>query len=109
VLESQRAAAALLRPGVKVAELYHTVIEVARGFIPAFRMEHVGHGIGVEHHEAPPLIGTGDAVLEVDMVINVETLHLDTEQGGFAVEDTYRITAEGAEQWTGFDRTARLG
>jgi Xaa-Pro dipeptidase len=104
VLDSQRAAAALLRPGVRVTALYDAAISTAREVLPSFRMEHVGHGIGVEHHENPPLIGTGEVVLEADMVINVETLFLDPDHGGFAVEDTYLITPTGAEQWTRFDR-----
>jgi len=103
-LESQRAAAELLRAGRPVRELYDVAIRVARTRIPTFRMEHVGHGLGVEHHENPPLIGKGDAVLEADMVINVETLFLDPEHGGFAIEDTYLVTDTGAEQLTGFDR-----
>ncbi|WP_431281132.1 M24 family metallopeptidase [Humitalea sp. 24SJ18S-53] len=109
VLDSQRAAAALLRPGVPVAELYRAAIATAREVLPRFRMEHVGHGIGVEHHENPPLIGSGDVVLEANMVINVETLFLDPIHGGFAVEDTYLITPSGAEQWTGFDRNPTVG
>jgi Xaa-Pro aminopeptidase len=108
VLDSQRAAAALLRPGVPVSRLYEEAIRVARGFIPEFRMEHVGHGIGVEHHENPPFIQRGGTLLEPDMVVNVETLYLDPRHGGFAVEDTYRITETGAEQWTQFDRSARI-
>jgi Xaa-Pro dipeptidase len=103
-LESQRAAASLLKAGRPVRELYDSAISVARSRIPTFRMEHVGHGLGVEHHENPPLIGKGDAVLEKDMVINVETLFLDPEHGGFAIEDTYLVTETGAEQLTGFDR-----
>jgi Xaa-Pro dipeptidase len=103
-LDSQRAAAALLCAGRTVRELYQSAIGVARRRIPTFRMEHVGHGLGVEHHENPPLIGKGVAVLEKDMVINVETLFLDPEHGGFAIEDTYLVTETGAEQLTGFDR-----
>ena len=109
MLDAQRAAAALLRPGARVSELYHTAIEVARRNVPNFRMEHVGHGIGVEHHENPPLTGSSDVCLETDMVINVETLYLDPVYGGFGIEDTYLITPNGAEQWTHFDRTIQLG
>lgn len=109
VLDSQRAAAALLGPGVPVTKLYHAAIATARRVLPHFRMEHVGHGIGVEHHENPPLIGSGNAVLEADMVINVETLYIDASHGCFAVEDTYLITPSGAEQWTRFARDPRLG
>ena len=108
MLDSQRAAAALLRPGVPVAALYDCAIEVARRDIPGFRMEHVGHGIGVEHHESPPLTGSSDVRLEAGMVINVETLYLDPEHGGFGIEDTYLITPAGADRWTRFDREILL-
>jgi len=109
MLDSQRAGAAMLRPGVSVSDIYKKAIEVARKSIPDFRMEHVGHGLGVEHHENPPLTASSDVVLEADMVINVETLYLDPEFGGFGIEDTYLITADGAEQWTHFDRAIQLG
>ncbi|WP_102225807.1 M24 family metallopeptidase [Acidimangrovimonas sediminis] len=108
VLDSQRAAADLLCAGRPVRELYDLCIRTARDWIPTFRMEHVGHGLGVEHHENPPLIGTGTATLEADMMINVETLFLDPVHGGFAIEDTYLVTETGAEKLTGFDRTPVL-
>ncbi|MEI4472349.1 Xaa-Pro peptidase family protein [Frigidibacter sp. MR17.24] len=107
-LDSQRAAAELLCAGRPVRELYDIAIRTARDRIPTFRMEHVGHGLGVEHHENPPLIGTGEAVLEADMMINVETLFLDPVHGGFAIEDTYLVTETGFEQLTGFDRNPIL-
>ena len=108
MLDSQRAAAELLCAGRPVRELYDIAVRVARDSVPTFRMEHVGHGLGVEHHESPPLIGTGEAVLEADMMINVETLFLDPVHGGFAIEDTYLVTETGAEQLTGFDRNPVL-
>lgn len=109
MLDSQREAAAMLRPGVRVADIYLKAIEVARRSIPDFRMEHVGHGIGVEHHESPAFTASSNVVLEADMVINVETLYLDPVCGGFGIEDTYLITESGADQWTHFDRTIHLG
>lgn len=109
MLDSQREAAAMLRPGVRVSDIYLRAIDVARRSIPDFRMEHVGHGIGVEHHESPAFTASSEVVLEADMVINVETLYLDPVFGGFGIEDTYLITASGADQWTHFDRAIQLG
>lgn len=109
MLDSQRAAAAMLRPGARVSDIYARAIEVARCSIPDFRMEHVGHGIGVEHHENPPFTGSSTVTLEADMVINIETLYLDPDIGGFGIEDTYLVNEHGAEQWTRFDRAITLG
>jgi Xaa-Pro aminopeptidase len=109
MLDSQREAATMLRPGASVSQIYQKAIEVARRSIPDFRMEHVGHGIGVEHHENPPFTGSSTVLLEPNMVINVETLYLDPIIGGFGIEDTYLITEYGVEQWTHLDRTIQLG
>ena len=109
VFGAQRAAAALLGPGVSVRDLHRAATETGSAMVPSFRNEHVGHGLGVEHHENPPLIATSKAALEENMVINVETVFFDKTLGGFGVEDTYLITANGSEQWTSFERSPVLG
>ena len=109
VRDAQQRAAALLRPGVTAGEIYETAIQAAREQIADIRMEHVGHGIGVEHHESPALIHGSSQELEANMVINVETLYNDVERGAFTLEDTYLITEEGNERWTELSRELPLG
>ena len=109
VRDAQQRAAALLRPGVTAGEIYETAIQAAREQIADIRMEHVGHGIGVEHHESPALIHGSSQELEANMVINVETLYNDVERGAFTLEDTYLITEDGNERWTELSRGLPLG
>ncbi len=109
VRDAQQRAAALLRPGVTAGEIYGTALETAREQIADIKMEHVGHGIGVEHHESPALIHDSSQELEANMVINVETLYNDVERGAFTLEDTYLITEDGSERWTELSRELPLG
>jgi len=60
--------------------------------IPDYRRTNVGHGLGVEIHELPDLVPESDAVLERNMVINVETPYYYFGIGGFSCEDTLRLT-----------------
>ena len=108
VMNGQTQGEALLRPGVTAGEIYAATVDGLRRSLPDARMEHVGHGIGVEHHESPALIHGNAQALEPNMVINLETLFHDAEHGAFAVEDTYLITADGHERWTHLSRELGL-
>ncbi len=108
VLEGQQRGAALLRSGVTAGEIYDATLAAVREEIPGIKMEHVGHGMGVEHHESPALIYGSRQELEPNMVINVETLYNDPEHGAFTVEDTYLITENGSERWTELPRELSL-
>ena len=108
VMRGQAQGEALLRPGVSAGEIYAATVDGLRQELPQARLEHVGHGIGVEHHESPALIHGNTQALEANMVINLETLYYDPEHGAFAVEDTYLITADGHERWTHLSRELGL-
>ena len=108
VMHGQTQGEALLRPGVTAGEIYAATVDGLRQFLPNARPEHVGHGIGVEHHESPALVHGNTQALEPSMVINLETLYHDAEHGAFAVEDTYLITQDGHERWTHLSRELGL-
>lgn len=108
VLQGQAQGEALLRPGVTAGEIYAATVDGLRQSLPDARPEHVGHGIGVEHHESPALIHGNTQALEPNMLINLETLYHDADHGAFAVEDTYLITADGHERWTHLSRELGL-
>ena len=108
VMKGQTQGEALLRPGVTAGEIYAATVDGLQQSLPHARSEHVGHGIGVEHHESPALIHGSTQALEPNMVINLETLYHDAEHGAFAVEDTYLITADGHERWTHLSRELGL-
>lgn len=99
VLEAHRAGAAALKPGVRCVDVdraARAVIERA-GFGPAFAHS-LGHGLGMNVHEAPLLAARaapGD-LIEPGQVVTIEPgIYLPGELG-VRLEDDYLITARGA-------------
>jgi len=100
VLESALAVAEdHLRAGVRAQEIYNVVIEV----IIAAGLErgiwgHIGHGLGLDHPEAPFIVKETEEVLQAGNVIAVEPGIYLEGWGGMRIEDNYVITE------TGYDR-----
>lgn len=100
VYRAQKAGEAILKPGVKLKDVdtaCRSVIEEA-GYGQYF-VHSTGHGVGLDVHEAPRAAATVD-----DSVVLVEGMTLTVEPGiyipgqtGCRIENTYVITADGAE------------
>ncbi len=98
VLAAQQAAIAAMRPGVMVSE----VDKIARAVIEKQGMgkqfnHGLGHGIGLDIHEAPRLGKNQDRPLEVGMVVTVEPGVYFSGFGGVRIEDDVLITRDGHE------------
>jgi Xaa-Pro aminopeptidase len=105
VLEAQTRAIATLRPGVSVKD----VDAAARGHIAAagygeYFTHGLGHGIGLEVHEAPAVRSNSDDVLRAGTVITVEPGVYLPGFGGVRIEDDVLVTPDGAEVLTGVPR-----
>jgi Xaa-Pro aminopeptidase len=105
VLEAQRAALRVLRPGVKAGE----VDAAARAVITAAgHGEHfthsLGHGLGLQVHEAPLMRPGSEAVLQAGMVVTVEPGIYVPGWGGVRIEDDVLITADGCAVLTSVPR-----
>jgi Xaa-Pro aminopeptidase len=105
VLEAQTRAIAAIRPGVSVRD----VDAAARGHIAAAgygdAFTHgLGHGIGLEVHEAPAVRANSDDVLRAGMVLTIEPGIYLPGFGGVRVEDDLLVTPDGAEVLTGVPR-----
>jgi Xaa-Pro dipeptidase len=88
----------ILKPGLKVADLFTEVVEtVRREGIPHFKRSHVGHGIGIDGYDPPNISDSSNEVFEEDMVVCIETPYYELGFAGLQVEDMVRVTKDGAE------------
>jgi Xaa-Pro aminopeptidase len=98
VLSAQERAIAAIRPGVKAHDVdaeARSVIEEA-GFGRFF--DHgLGHGLGMDIHEAPRIRKESNVLLEPGMVITVEPGIYLPDWGGIRIEDDVLVTPDGCE------------
>lgn len=105
VLRAQQAARAVLRPGVKGAEVdaaARTVIADA-GYGDYFTHS-IGHGFGLQIHEAPMMRPGSQVMLEAGMVVTIEPGIYLPGVAGIRIEDDFLVTAEGSEMLTSVPR-----
>lgn len=96
VQEAQRRARENLRPGMTGREgdaLARDLIR-ERGFGDAFGHS-LGHGVGLEVHEAPRLAASAEGVLPAGTVVTIEPGIYLQGWGGVRLEDDIHLTAEG--------------
>jgi Xaa-Pro aminopeptidase len=101
VLEAQERAIRAIRPGAVAhdvdAEARSAIAEAGFG---QFFSHGLGHGIGLQVHEAPFLKPGNRTVLEAGMVLTVEPGIYLTDWGGVRIEDDVLVTPDGCEVLT---------
>lgn len=98
VLAAQTAAIAAMKPGVLVSEIDRVAREVIASAGMGKRFNHgLGHGIGLDIHEAPRLGKNDDRPLMPGMVVTVEPGVYYPGWGGVRIEDDILITPLGCE------------
>jgi Xaa-Pro aminopeptidase len=105
VLQSQEAAKAAIRPGVKAGDVDAAARNILKkhGFAQYFTHS-TGHGLGTEVHELPRLGRGEETLLEQGMVVTVEPGAYIEGLGGIRIEDDMVVTSNGSESLTGATR-----
>lgn len=109
VKAANAAGRAAAKPGVSADEVDRAardVIEVA-GYGEYF-VHRTGHGLGLDIHEEPNIVGGNETPLAPGMTFTVEPGIYIEGWGGVRIEDNLVVTEDGAESLTTFDRDLRI-
>ncbi|MGV3549416.1 M24 family metallopeptidase [Rhizobium sp.] len=100
------AAFALVRPGARLADIFHAGQDAVRASgLDWYSRGHIGHAMGIGMGEMPPFIGPKDnSVLEVGMVMALETPLYVRGLGGFQIEECFVVTETGFDLLTSLPR-----
>jgi Xaa-Pro aminopeptidase len=109
VKEAQAAAVAAAKAGVSCRDLDAVARDhLATGGLADRFVHSLGHGVGLEVHEAPNVSLRSEAILESGMVVTVEPGVYFPGQGGIRIEDTLVIQDNGVEILTDWPRELRF-
>jgi Xaa-Pro aminopeptidase len=109
VLRAQTEALTATRAGAACSELDGVAREIIDG---AGHEEHfghgLGHGVGLEVHEAPRLSQRSDQTLEVGDVVTVEPGIYLPGRFGVRIEDLVTVTEDGCRNFSNFPKELRI-
>ncbi|NOZ21110.1 MAG: aminopeptidase P family protein [Planctomycetes bacterium] len=105
VLQAQRAALKVIRKGVMTKTVDRAARDVFKKRRLAKRFGHgLGHGVGLEVHEAPGVNRSSESKLKPGMIFTVEPGIYFPEWGGIRIEDMVLVKRTGVEVLTNFEK-----
>jgi len=109
VLEAQKAALEMIKPGVEGAEVHNAAKEVIDSTEFEGKFIHgLGHSIGLSTHDGSGLSPNVDVTLEPGMVYTVEPGIYISDFGGVRIEDDIVVTDEGYKLLTNADKEMKV-
>ncbi len=96
LLKAQQAGVNMVRAGIKISDLAKSV-RAMLGKDEKHFTHSLGHGVGLEIHEAPGVSTRTDMILKAGMVITIEPGLYKPGIGGVRIEDTVIVTDTGCE------------
>jgi len=106
VLEAQATALQAVRAGVEAWEVDHAAREViAKAGYGEYFGHGLGHGVGIEIHEAPRLGLNSNEVLREGMVVTIEPGIYLPGIGGVRIEDLVVVEERGCRNLTSFSKS----
>ena len=93
-------AIAQIKPGMSTKAIYDNFSKqfTIWGFEP---VAFIGHGLGLTLHEEPYINAYKDTILQKNMVLCVEPIHVIDGQCGYQLENEVLVTADGHQMITG--------
>jgi Xaa-Pro dipeptidase len=105
VQEANGAAREFIRPGVRAEEVDAAARQVIdRAGYGQYFVHRTGHGMGLEIHEEPSIVGGNQLILRPGMVFTVEPGIYLPGKGGVRIEDNVVVTERGCETLTTLPR-----
>lgn len=102
VWKIERSCIEMIRPGVQFHDLIDCAWNILKGHESAqWFYPYLGHSIGIQSQEWPPLVPESYQILEPNMVITIEPGIYLPELGGVRIEDEILVTENGYEILTG--------
>ena len=109
VLEANRVGREMVAPGVAIHDLDQAVQSVLRDAGYGDNIRHkVGHGLGLDIHEAPQLMLGNHDKLQEGMLITIEPGLYDPGVIGVRIEDDVLVTHNGARSLTSLPREIQV-